>query len=65
MKKLEADELIQRIKIADSGTTWPGTWFIHTDDLPLLDLLEAGDWQPRTTLLSPFDNLICDRDGTN
>jgi uncharacterized protein YcaQ len=27
----------------------------------LLDRLEAGDWSPRTTLLSPFDNLICDR----
>ena len=23
--------------------------------------MEAGAWQPRTTLLSPFDNLICDR----
>lgn len=22
------------------------------------------DWVPRTTLLSPFDNLICDRDRT-
>jgi uncharacterized protein len=22
------------------------------------------EWQPRTTLLSPFDNLICDRDRT-
>jgi uncharacterized protein YcaQ len=22
------------------------------------------DWRPRTTLLSPFDNLICDRDRT-
>ncbi|MGQ0569096.1 MAG: DNA glycosylase AlkZ-like family protein [Armatimonadota bacterium] len=29
--------------------------------LPVLDRLAAGDWQPRTTLLSPFDNLICDR----
>lgn len=43
---------------------WPGDWFIHSDTLPLLEQIEAGDWQPRTTLLSPFDNLIRDRDRT-
>jgi uncharacterized protein len=35
-------------------------WWVHRDRLALLD----EDWQPRTTLLSPFDNLICDRDRT-
>src|SRR5262249_55566471 len=30
--------------------------------LATVDALERGDgWSPRTTLLSPFDNLICDR----
>ncbi len=49
------------------GDTWAGTWYVHADDLPLLDRLSgpAGDdWGPRTTLLSPFDNLICDRKRT-
>jgi len=35
-------------------------WWVHRDALALLD----GDWQPRITLLSPFDNLICDRQRT-
>ncbi|MGW4485822.1 winged helix-turn-helix domain-containing protein [Amycolatopsis sp. NPDC004368] len=35
----------------------PAQWYVHADRLPLLD----APWQPRTTLLSPFDNLICDR----
>ena len=35
-------------------------WWVHRDTLGLLD----EDWRPRTTLLSPFDNLICDRDRT-
>ncbi|GIH94160.1 winged helix-turn-helix domain-containing protein [Planobispora siamensis] len=35
-------------------------WYVHRD---VLDLLERP-WQPRTTLLSPFDNLICDRERT-
>jgi uncharacterized protein YcaQ len=40
----------------------PEPWYIHTDDLPRLEALSNGAWQPRTVLLSPFDNLICDRD---
>lgn len=39
-------------------------WYLHADDVAVLDGLEAGEWQPRTVLLSPFDNLICDRDRT-
>jgi uncharacterized protein len=35
-------------------------WWVHRDVLDRLD----EDWLPRTTLLSPFDNLICDRDRT-
>jgi uncharacterized protein YcaQ len=35
-------------------------WWVHRDALGLLD----EDWRPRTTLLSPFDNLICDRERT-
>jgi uncharacterized protein YcaQ len=37
---------------------------MHRDDIPLLENIEQGDWQPKTTLLSPFDPLICDRDRT-
>jgi uncharacterized protein YcaQ len=35
-------------------------WWVHQDVLGLLD----EEWRPRTTLLSPFDNLICDRERT-
>ncbi|MGP3964284.1 winged helix-turn-helix domain-containing protein [Nonomuraea sp. 3N208] len=35
-------------------------WYVHRDALGLLE----RDWEPRTTLLSPFDNLICDRERT-
>jgi hypothetical protein len=40
------------------------TFYVHKDNLPLLERLSAGDWEPRTTLLSPFDNMICDRTRT-
>ena len=35
--------------------------YIHSNDMESLENLESGQWHPRTTLLSPFDNLICDR----
>ena len=38
-----------------------GEWLAHRDALAELD---AGDWQPRTVLLGPFDPLVEDRDRT-
>lgn len=38
-----------------------GQWFVHTDDLEQLEVLQQGGWESRTTLLSPFDPLIADR----
>ncbi|MDR7419627.1 MAG: crosslink repair DNA glycosylase YcaQ family protein [Armatimonadota bacterium] len=61
LRDLEAEGRIERVQVRDRLDVWPGDWFIHADDLPLLDRLRAGDWRPRTRLLSPFDNLICDR----
>ena len=60
MGQLQKDGRIHPIHIHNL----PGDWYIHDDTLPLLEQLENGGWQPRTTLLSPFDNLICDRDRT-
>jgi uncharacterized protein YcaQ len=60
LKRHHGEELI--IPVIVDG--WPDTWYVHRDLLPTLDAIEAGDWQPRTTLLSPFDNLIRDRDRT-
>ena len=61
---LERQGRVERVRVADDGAEWPGPWYVHADDLPLLERLEAGDWRPRTTLLSPFDNLIIDRERT-
>ncbi len=60
IKQHHGEELIVPVTV----TGWPDTWYVHRELLPTLDAIEAGDWQPRTTLLSPFDNLIRDRDRT-
>ncbi len=64
LAELAAEERIIPASISNGQTTWPGQWYIHAEDIPLLEKLSAGEWQPRTTLLSPFDNLIIDRDRT-
>jgi uncharacterized protein YcaQ len=64
LARLEAEEHTVGVEIQDGKTVWPGPWFVHAEDVTLLDSLETGHWQPRTTLLSPFDNLISDRKRT-
>ena len=42
---------------------WKDAAYIHRDDLPLLEQVQAGQHEPRLTVfLSPFDNLFWDRD---
>jgi len=57
---LETDGLVQRVKVEGDKREW----YVHTADLPLLSAIEDGDFRGRTVLLSPFDNLICDRKRT-
>lgn len=66
LSELESEGRIIRVRIEDAaeGFDRKGPWYLHADDLPMLDRLARGDWAPRTVLLSPFDNLIADRDRT-
>lgn len=61
LEELESAGRIKAVQIGEDGEVWPEQWLIHVDNLAQLDAIEAGEWHPRTTLLSPFDNLICDR----
>jgi uncharacterized protein YcaQ len=61
---LEKQGRIVPVRVRDGDESWPGPCYVHVDDLALLDQIEAGTWTPRTTLLSPFDNLIIDRKRT-
>jgi hypothetical protein len=55
---LLAEGLIEKVHVENDKAEW----FIHAEDVPLLDRIEADEIAfERTTLLSPFDNLICDR----
>jgi uncharacterized protein YcaQ len=58
-QRLEAEGAIVPVELGLKGD-----WYMHADDVNLLDRIESGDLEPRTTLVSPFDNLICDRSRT-
>jgi uncharacterized protein YcaQ len=54
LARLEAKGVVERVRVDGLDDDW----LVHADDVPLL---REERWTPRTTLLSPFDNLICDR----
>ncbi|MEU6999627.1 crosslink repair DNA glycosylase YcaQ family protein [Nonomuraea sp. NPDC046570] len=56
---LEAEGRVHRAGIEGAPAT--ERWYVHADLLPTLERVTNGQWEPRTTLLSPFDNLICHR----
>jgi len=58
-KELEAQGVIVPVELGRKGD-----WYMHAEDVGALEQVEAGDFEPRTSLLSPFDNLICDRNRT-
>jgi uncharacterized protein YcaQ len=61
LERLERSGAIERVEVVNDDARLPGTWYVHRDDVAMLERIERGRWEPRTTLLSPFDNLIHDR----
>ncbi len=57
----ESRDARSRRSLTPNGGAWKGEWFVHALDIPLLEKLERGEFQGRTVLLSPFDNLVRDR----
>ncbi len=53
----ELPKIAERIGVEGLGDDW---WVLPED----LDALREPEFNGRTTLLSPFDNLLCDRDRT-
>jgi uncharacterized protein len=52
---LRAQGVLERVGVEGLGDDW----WVHADDLEFLR--DPRDFRPRTVLLSPFDNLLCDR----
>ena len=63
LRRLSREGRVIPVEVA-GGAPGKGERFVHADDLERLEGLESGGWSGRTTLLSPFDNLIIDRGRT-
>lgn len=64
LKNLVKTGVLLPVQVMKNSEPLPQEWFLHREDVALLERIERGDWNGRTTLLSPFDNLICDRERT-
>jgi uncharacterized protein len=51
------ERVIRRVAVQGFGRR--DERYIHEKDFELLEPISKGDWEPRTSLLPPFDNLIC------
>jgi uncharacterized protein YcaQ len=60
LRTLTEEGRVVPVKV-EGAPTASETWYVHTDAMAELEAVRAGDWQGRTALLSPFDNLINDR----
>jgi len=56
LRQLQAESTLHRVHIAGLGGR--DERYIHDQDVPLLESLNSEAWQPRTSLLAPFDNLL-------
>lgn len=63
LRQLQEESLIRRVRVTGFGRR--DERYIHAEDIPLLESVESAAWEPRVSLLAPFDNLICGRDRTN
>ena len=62
LRKLEREGVAVPVEVREDGAALRGPWWVHRDHVEMLD--DTDESAPRTTLLSPFDNLICDRERT-
>ncbi len=56
LARLEEESLIHPVSV--SGLQGKDTRYVHDQDVPLLESVAAGVWEPRISLLPPFDNML-------
>ena len=61
LKRLQDESTIHRVHI----TGISGERYVHDRDVRLLESMNSEAWQPRMSLLAPFDNLLAVREGTS
>lgn len=63
LTKLEEDSTITRVRLEGSETK--EVRYICGDDVPLLKSMGGDSWEPRMSLIPPFDNMLAGNDRLN
>jgi uncharacterized protein YcaQ len=63
LEHLQGESTIHRVRV--TGLDGKDERYVHEKDVRLLESMNSDAWQPRTSILAPFDNLICLRSRTN
>jgi uncharacterized protein len=63
IERLLKEGSIHRVHVKELGDK--DERYVHDKDVELLESVGSDTWQPRMSLIAPFDNLICGRDRTN
>jgi len=61
LKRLQEESTIHRVHI----TGISGERYVHDRDIPLLESMKSDAWQPRMSLLAPFDNMLAVQEWTS
>jgi uncharacterized protein YcaQ len=63
LAELAAEGMVEPVAIDGLGEDW----WVHAEDVDALRALVGDElpWRARSVMLSPFDNMICDRDRTD
>jgi uncharacterized protein YcaQ len=56
LSRLMEEGIIHRVQVEELGSREER--YVHDNDVSLLDAMEGSKWQPRTSLLPPFDNMV-------
>jgi len=56
LASLEEEGTIRRVRVEELGAR--DERYVHASDVDRLDDLEGAEWEPRLSLLPPFDNLL-------
>jgi len=59
---LTQESIIHKVHVTGLGGR--DDLYVHDLDLPLLESLNSGAWQPRMSLLAPFDNMLAVQEWT-
>ena len=63
LDRLREESTIHRVNVAGLGGKTER--YVHGSDIPLLQSMDSDAWNPRMSLLAPFDNLVSARNITN